>query len=61
MDQKTSLTALAIARAYSRRQMIAASAIGFGSVAVACASTDVITTAKAIHQEQHFKATLRRH
>jgi activator of HSP90 ATPase len=37
--------------------MIAASAIGFGSVIVAGASTDAITTAKAIHQEENFKAS----
>ena len=55
--RKVSLTAPAIARAYSRRQMIAGSAIGLGSVAAAGTSTDAITTAKAIHQEEDFKAS----
>jgi activator of HSP90 ATPase len=47
---------------YTRRQMIAGSAIGFGSLAIAnaqdatFAKTKTIITTKAIHQEQDFKA-----
>lgn len=68
MTDKTNLAAPAIAKAYSRRRMIAGSAIGLASLAMAgaragteqasgeTARTNAITMAKAIHQEEDFKA-----
>ena len=68
MTDKPNLTAPAIEKAYSRRQIIAGSAIGLASVAIARArtgpkqaagetpDTKAITIAKAIHQEEDFKA-----
>jgi activator of HSP90 ATPase len=68
VTEKTNLTAPAVAKAYSRRGMIAGGAIGLASVAIAAARTGLyqasgeagdtkaITMAKAIHQEEDFKA-----
>jgi activator of HSP90 ATPase len=68
VTEKTNLTAPAIAKACSRRRMINGSAIGLASVAIAAArtgldqasgetgDTNAITMAKAIHQEEDFKA-----
>ena len=68
MTDKPNLTAPAIEKAYSRRQIIAVNAIGLASVAIAAArtgldqasgetgDTNAITMAKAIHQEEDFKA-----
>jgi activator of HSP90 ATPase len=72
MTDKTDLMALVIANAYSRRRMIAGSVIGFGSLATpgTQASTPealaespkmkAIIAAKAIHQEEDFKASPQR-
>jgi activator of HSP90 ATPase len=68
VTDKTNLKAPDITNAYSRRRMIAGSAIGLASVAIAGAragteqasgetgTTNAITMAKAIHQEEDFKA-----
>ena len=68
MTDKPNLTAPVIAKAYSRRRMITGSAIGLASAAIAGArtgpeqasgeteDTKAITMAKAIHQEEDFKA-----
>ena len=68
MTDKPNLTAPAIEKAYSRRQIIAVNAIGLASVAMARARTGpkqaagetgdakAITITKAIHQEEDFKA-----
>jgi activator of HSP90 ATPase len=69
---KTNLTALAIANPYSRRQMIAGSVIWAGNLAITGARTDTqgasaesartkaIIMAKAIHQEEDYKANPKR-
>src|ERR1700758_2173267 len=71
-DSQSYRTAPLIADAVSRRQIIVCSAIGIGSVGVAAASTGTqeasdrtatskeITAAKAIHQEENFKASAAR-
>ena len=69
---KTNLTAQAIANPYSRRQMIAGSAIWVGNLAITGARTGAqgasaesprtkaIIIAKAIHQEEDYKANPKR-
>jgi activator of HSP90 ATPase len=68
VTDKTNSTTPVITKVYSRRRMIAGSAIGLASVAIAGArggteqasretpTTNAITMAKAIHQEEDFKA-----
>jgi activator of HSP90 ATPase len=72
MADKTNPTALPIADAYSRRRMLAGSVIGLGSLATAGAHANTrevsaespklkaIIAAKAIHQEEDFKASPQR-
>lgn len=68
MTDQTNLSATSISAACTRRQMIAGSAIGLCSLAIAgaragaqgasaeSAKTKTITAARAIHQEQDFNA-----
>ena len=68
MADTTNLTGPVLAKAYSRRRMIAGSAMGLASLASTglragtqqapgeAATANAITVAKAIHQEEDFKA-----